>query len=1291
MPQTQSDFLQQFLTSGDGAPIRPSKPIPYEPTKLDKLLSPFTFTERVSAAYIKSLRDESTFTENMKAWVDYSDLIKDAFPDMNPYARMGLSFVASVVGDPLTWTGVGALTKVGKAASTTGKLAKTTAQQVAKGERALMTFAGVPIVKGEPVFQLSEKIGSKLKGTRVITALNRAFVSPTGHPVTDDLLRDSNDLKRYLENADGSGWVWGYAKNADEFDKALKARGIGKNARTATHQLLRRELERPGSIADPVIQDTAKKLRVIQDDVRKAELDAGFDFKNWEGDVDYWATIATPEFKKFLNQSGFFGEGSSRVWGSSHASMLNRKLGNIRVEGINAPVGSLDQYQAWAKSIGFDGEAFITDPFVTGAIRGQRAARAIANKHFVDQALQKVPGIQTFDLGAKYAEKSGRLVKDAAGNLSGTNAVKVALRGNLDKGALVDKGSLYRIVESEQINAPALKAELRAILDNTDGGFVSALRVDDILERLAKDGDLMRKLPTITKSGVKVHVMPKEVAQELGRVHSRLRDGGAAQALLGAFDQGQNIWKAYTLSLFPAYHFRNVVSNVYNNWLSGVDDAAPYVSSTLLQRAMKKSGGKLDDLVGSDIAKVAGVDDATLLRSAQRQGVLGEGFYGADVPEEILDLFKPGVDATTQQKILQTIKGNKILRKSRAFGTMLENNARLANYIDGVKKGMAAGGNFDEVSKAAALRVKKALFDYGDLTGWERDVMKRIMPFYCVPEESEILSRRGWLHYTDLKIGEEVLTVNPDNGKSEWNKVEDIAVFDFDDKLMRIENNSASFVSTYDHRWLTSSGGGKYNRRKIKRAYALNNSDSIILTGSGVETSDSNISVRDATVIGWIVTDGYTRTRNGHTEMMIYQSPKKFLPEVLDLIGKDAGKISYHPDTGVACVRIVGKYRKHLNKIYASKEDFPAIVGGLSREAAEAMYQAMMQAEGCTCIAPTTGHPFSSFVQRQGPVLDGFMMLLQMTGRAGHARLFHEKSGKDVATVYIKTRTTMKIAGSTIEAEPYKGKIWCPRIANSTWVMRQNGYMTVTGNTWSRKNIPLQIEKAFTDPGKIVSFDKTRRAIETQEFGGPKGDVRGIAEWMMLQYPIRLSVGKDGVERIGTIGGFIPTGDLLRLADPLNELYAMATPFLKEPVSQAMNYDPFFRSVIEQYPGQSSKFLGADMSNRMKHALRNIRILNEADRIIQTLDPRQMGSLKPEESLVRLMTGFRLYPQDPVKGMAYYEYELQKTIGARKSAIRKLERKASQGRIDAKLYEKELRRLLSQIEELEKRPIEIPK
>ena len=68
------------------------------------------------------------------------------------------------------------------------------------------------------------------------------------------------------------------------------------------------------------------------------------------------------------------------------------------------------------------------------------------------------------------------------------------------------------------------------------------------------------------------------------------------------------------------------------------------------------------------------------------------------------------------------------MRAGSWVGTKVEDVSRLALFIDGLEKGMDPA--------AAAYNVKKYLFDYTDLTKWEKGIFKRIMPFYTFTRKS---------------------------------------------------------------------------------------------------------------------------------------------------------------------------------------------------------------------------------------------------------------------------------------------------------------------------------------------------------------------------------------------------------------------------------------------------------------------------------------------------------------------------------------------------------------------------
>jgi hypothetical protein len=72
--------------------------------------------------------------------------------------------------------------------------------------------------------------------------------------------------------------------------------------------------------------------------------------------------------------------------------------------------------------------------------------------------------------------------------------------------------------------------------------------------------------------------------------------------------------------------------------------------------------------------------------------------------------------------LLTPSQRNLFLKTGFKIGKTVEDNARLAHFIDRLRKG--------DTAEAAAMSVKKYLFDYGDLTNIERNVLNRVFFFY---------------------------------------------------------------------------------------------------------------------------------------------------------------------------------------------------------------------------------------------------------------------------------------------------------------------------------------------------------------------------------------------------------------------------------------------------------------------------------------------------------------------------------------------------------------------------------
>jgi hypothetical protein len=175
--------------------------------------------------------------------------------------------------------------------------------------------------------------------------------------------------------------------------------------------------------------------------------------------------------------------------------------------------------------------------------------------------------------------------------------------------------------------------------------------------------------------------------------------------LFKTYDNVLNWWKGQAL-LAPSYHIRNVVGNVWNNFLAGIKDPTSYIKAGQIQMNKGKN------------LEVAGMTGEKLLNLAKKRGVINEGWYAADIPTAV----ESGVKSTWKEGINPLSQQNYAFKLNKAMGSVLENNARLAHFIEKLE----TGSSIDD----AVLSVKKYLFDYQDLTNFEKTVMKRVFPFY---------------------------------------------------------------------------------------------------------------------------------------------------------------------------------------------------------------------------------------------------------------------------------------------------------------------------------------------------------------------------------------------------------------------------------------------------------------------------------------------------------------------------------------------------------------------------------
>ncbi len=212
------------------------------------------------------------------------------------------------------------------------------------------------------------------------------------------------------------------------------------------------------------------------------------------------------------------------------------------------------------------------------------------------------------------------------------------------------------------------------------------------------------------------HKVDPQVARVLNKWNDFVTNPKEFQDALNVYDQFHGLTKAWTLGIFPGYHTKNMVGNFWNNWLAGLNNPDRYREAAILQQYERTGQGKLrfDNVLGGKW------NEKQLVQKAKELGVIGQGQFGGDIQRTMKQQIENG--QFRWGDLVTPSQRNIWLRAGFKVGKAIEDNARIAHFIDRLRKG--------DTAEAAAMSVKKYLFDYGDLTDIERNVLNRAFFFY---------------------------------------------------------------------------------------------------------------------------------------------------------------------------------------------------------------------------------------------------------------------------------------------------------------------------------------------------------------------------------------------------------------------------------------------------------------------------------------------------------------------------------------------------------------------------------
>lgn len=442
---------------------------------------------------------------------------------------------------------------------------------------------------------------------------------------------------------------------------------------------------------------------------------------------------------------------------------------------------------------------------------------------------------------------------------------------------------------------------------------------------------------------------------------------------------------------------------------------------------------------------------------------------------------------------------------------------------------------------------------------------------FCADEQTEILTRRGWMPYWEVVEGEDVMTISPDTGLAEWAPAERVNVFPtHGERLISMEGDGHSSLTTPNHRWLvdrtyTTRRGSRRERQFVETQDLIGVRDRIACAAR-VTNLPEQTKWTDAFVelAAWYWTEGHLRAGGG---IVIAQSETAnpayvqrirgcltilFGPESLSLRGNVTGWRESR-DRGIAYFRLSTLAAAELRSVVEGSEKVPTaeFLTGLTQAQLQTFIETSIDADGSRYTMPS-GKVKRDITQKSKARLDALQMACSLAGvrtvlamkpiRGDGTYAGREQwhlSLYDDRTYFTPQTRDRKFAITEVE---HTGYVWCPTTKNGTWLARRNGKVYFTGNTQYDYDVIGEWEETFLATGNegispgildriAINKSKGRKWFrETQAVWGRRGSKGyngGLAGAFVLWNYMLLPGGPQsyyGIDRDKRLTGIVFAG-----------------------------------------------------------------------------------------------------------------------------------------------------------------------
>lgn len=366
----------------------------------------------------------------------------------------------------------------------------------------------------------------------------------------------------------------------------------------------------------------------------------------------------------------------------------------------------------------------------------------------------------------------------------------------------------------------------------------------------------------------------------------------------------------------------------------------------------------------------------------------------------------------------------------------------------------------------------------------------------CLSEDTEVLTNRGWKHYTELLTSDLILSY--DKGTCVWDTITEVVSKEVSEDLVHIVNHHVDMLVTKGHRVLHSKRKQstlEFEEQTYKAADDLSGRIAIP-TGASFNVSKARMLDDEIRLLAWVLTDG--ACKDGVCN--IYQS--KDLSKIHDILRRlriDYTTYTRHRDITQICgTELVGEPLPENNIKFKyglpDKYPFPEVCFEFNDQQFEVFLQSLIDGDG----SRYKDRPTTYILYGTKDFLSNVQTLCIMHGY----RAVVAEDNRGTFRLNISKKLTSQFEVSSLKKYVnYTGTVWCLVVPKTNFMVRRNGKAFFTGNCWFTGkadqgiNAGLRLEESLSNFVYLGSMeaDQVVENVKIKLFHGNDGGSYAIS------------------------------------------------------------------------------------------------------------------------------------------------------------------------------------------------------